>query len=294
MGCLFFVTSVCTPSVTFVVKCSLNTRAKGNSYLSNHMKNLKKRIQNNEPVIGCWLSLGNHLTTEMVGLAGFDWVLIDLEHGAGDEKDVINQLQALEHTKAAALVRVESNEPQRIGRVLDAGAEGIMCPHINTKEEAHQVVHGLRYPPGGHRGIAKMVRAAGFGKNFDDYLAHSNENTLGIVQIETVDALNHLDEIASVDGVDVLFIGPADLTMSMGIFGQFDNPKFKDAVKATVAAAKKAGKATGILIFNPDDYMVYFEMGIRFIGCGSDATFVAEGAKRVAEKLNSKRSETSK
>ena len=143
------------------------------------MKNLKKRIRNGEAVNGCWLNLGSSLTAEIVGQAGFDWVLIDLEHGAGEEKDVLSQLQALEHSSTAAIVRVESAERQRIHRVLDAGAEGVMCPHIDTTADAKKVVDGLRYPPGGSRGVAKMVRASGFGKNFAEYYSSANENILG-------------------------------------------------------------------------------------------------------------------
>jgi len=251
------------------------------------MKNLKQRIRNGEAVNGCWLNLGSSITAEIVGQAGFDWVLIDLEHGAGEEKDVLSQLQALEHSNTAAIVRVESAERQRIHRVLDAGAEGVMCPHIDSTADARKVVDGLRYPPGGSRGVAKMVRASGFGKNFAEYYSNANENIVGVVQIETPEALRHLDEIAAIDGVDVLFIGPADLTMSLGIFGQFDHHLFTDAVKATVAAAQKAGKAAGILIFNPDEYTRYYELGIRMIACGADATFVAEGSRNMAGKLQS-------
>ncbi|MEP7277436.1 MAG: aldolase/citrate lyase family protein [Bacteroidota bacterium] len=254
------------------------------------MKHLKKRIQQGEAVHGCWLNLGSVVTAEIVGLAGFDWVLIDLEHGAGEEKDVLSQLQALEHTDTAAVVRVESNERQRIHRVLDAGAEGVMCPHINYGTDAKKMVSGLRYPPGGNRGVAKMVRATGFGKNFSDYSSSADENILGIAQVETAEALDHLDEIAATDGIDVLFIGPADLSMSLGIFGQLDHPRFRNAVKAIVHAAQKAGKATGILLFNPADYAHWFEAGIRVIACGADGSFVAEGAGNMAAKLISARS----
>jgi 4-hydroxy-2-oxoheptanedioate aldolase len=249
------------------------------------MKNLKSRIKKGEAVNGCWLNLGSSLTAEIVGSAGFDWVLIDLEHGSGNEKDVLSQLQAIEHFNTAAIVRVESTGRQRIHRVLDFGAEGVMVPRIQTVEDAKQVVSGLRYPPQGSRGVAKMVRAADFGKNFIEYSNTANKNIVGIVQIETAEALTCLDEIAALDGIDVLFIGPADLTMALGIFGQFDHPLFKDAVKATISAAQKAGKATGILIFNPDDYNTYYEMGIRMIACGADATFVAEGARTMSSKL---------
>lgn len=250
------------------------------------MKNLKKRLQQGETLNGCWLNLGSPLTAEMVGMAGFDWVLIDLEHGAGSEKDALYQLQALEHTPAGVIVRVESAEPQRIHRILDMGAEGIMCPRISSPAEAQKVVSGLHYPPHGSRGVAKMVRASGFAQHFNQYYETARDTILGVVQIETVEILDHLDEVAAMDGVDVLFIGPADLSMALGIFGQFDHPRFREALRETVNAAQKAGKATGILFFNPDDYPVYHDLGIRLIACGADATFVAEGARSMARKLN--------
>lgn len=256
------------------------------------MKNIKKRLKQGEIVNGCWLNLGSSLTAEIVGLSGFDWVLIDLEHGAGSEKDVLSQLQALESTPTTAFVRVESADAARISRVLDMGAAGVMCPKVNNAEEAKKVINGIHYPPFGNRGVAKMVRATGFGVNFDQYYAESKENILGIIQIETVEALKHLDEIAAVEGVDVLFIGPADLSMELGIFGQFNNPIFLDAVKNIVNAAKNAGKATGILFFNPEDYKKYHDMGIKFIACGADATFVADGARAMAKRLNDFRYES--
>ena len=124
-----------------------------------------------------------------------------------------------------------------------------------------------------------------FGLNFNDYYKKSGDQILGIVQIETKEVLNHLDEVAAIEGVDVLFIGPADLTMELGIFGQFDHPVFLDAVDKIVSAAKKAKKAVGILFFNPEDYQKYHKLGIRFIACGADATFVADGARNMANKL---------
>ena len=250
------------------------------------MKNLKKRLKNGETLHGCWLNTGSSLTAEIVGLAGFDWVLIDLEHGAGSEKDVLYQLQALEHTPTAAIVRVESSESQRIHRVLDMGAEGVMCPKILNQEGAQKLVQGLHYPPFGGRGVAKMVRATGFGLHFQEYYDNSRDNILGIAQIETVEVLNHLDTVANMEGIDVLFIGPADLSMELGIFGQFDHPRFREAVRETCEAARKAEKAVGILFFNTSEYTAYHELGIRFIACGSDATFVAEGARTMAKKLN--------
>ena len=251
------------------------------------MKNLKQRLLKGETLNGCWLNLGSALTAEIVGLSGFDWVLIDLEHGAGVEKDVLSQLQALESTPTAAFVRVESPESPRISRILDMGAEGIMCPKVNNAEEAQKVVNHVYYPPFGNRGMAKMIRATQFSLNFNTYFDTSRDTILCIVQIETLEALDNLDAIAAVEGVDVLFIGPADLSMSMGIFGQFDHPRFVTALKNIIEAGEKAGKAIGILLFNPDDFDKYHNMGIRFIACGADATFVANGAREMAKKLNS-------
>ena len=251
------------------------------------MKNLKKRLQKGETLNGCWLNLGSPLTAEIVGQAGFDWVLIDLEHGARVEKDVLAQLQALGNSPSAVLVRVESAESPRISRILDMGAEGIMCPKVDNAREAKKVINGLHYPPFGNRGVAKMVRATQFGSNFNSYYENSKDNILGIVQIETLEALDNLDAIAAVEGVDILFIGPADLSIAMGIFGQFDHPRFVDALNKIVEAAQKAHKAVGILLFNVEDYDKYHNMGIKFIACGSDANFVAEGAGLMAKRLNS-------
>ncbi|MEX0884093.1 MAG: aldolase/citrate lyase family protein [Cyclobacteriaceae bacterium] len=250
------------------------------------MKGIKKRLEKGETLTGCWLNLGSSLTAEIVGLSGFDWVLIDLEHGAGEQKDLLHQLQALEHTQAGAVVRVESYHKERIHRVLDLGAEGIMCPRVKSSLEAEAAIAGLHYPPRGIRGVAKMVRATGFGKNFDGYKNSTPENILGVIQIETAEALLELDQIAALEGVDVLFIGPADLTVALGIDGDLDHPLFKEALEKITASAKKANKATGILIFDPADFIKYQDMGIQLIACGSDATFVANGAKNLANKLN--------
>jgi len=192
------------------------------------MKNIKTRIYNGETLIGCWLNLGSSLTSEIVGLSGFDWVLIDIEHGSGSEGQVLQQLQALEHTPAAAIVRVESYQRQRFHRVLDLGAEGIMCPRINTPEQARLAAKAIRYPPDGIRGVARMVRATNFGSGFNEYYANQKKNLVCIVQIETEEILKSLDSVAGIDEIDVLFVGPMDLSMALGVFGQPDHPRFVD------------------------------------------------------------------
>jgi 4-hydroxy-2-oxoheptanedioate aldolase len=250
------------------------------------MKNIKTRIYNGETLIGCWLNLGSSLTAEIVGMSGFDWVLIDIEHGSGTEGQVLQQLQALEHTLAATFVRVESYQRQRFHRVLDLGAEGIMCPRINTLEEAQQAAKAIRYPPNGIRGVARMNRATNFGADFNEYYANQKKNLVCIVQIETEQILNSLDSVAAIDEIDVLFVGPMDLSIALGVFGQPEHPRFIEALKATADAAIKKGKAAGILLQNPNEFKKYYELGFRFIACGSDSSFVRQGACDVAEKLN--------
>ena len=250
------------------------------------MKHLKKRITDGETLLGCWLNLGSSLTAELVGLAGFDWVLIDFEHGPGSEKDVLHQLQALEHTPAAAVVRVESFERQRFHRVLDLGAEGVMCPRIKTVEEARLAARAMRYQPAGLRGVARMVRATGFGANFKDYFGKGQENLVGIVQIETEEILSSLDAVAGMDGVDVLFVGPLDLSIALGAFEQKDHPRFLEALKLTVTAAERAGKAAGVLLSSPDEFPFYRNLGYRLIACGADSGFVAAGARKALADLN--------
>ncbi|WP_339901850.1 aldolase/citrate lyase family protein [uncultured Cyclobacterium sp.] len=251
------------------------------------MKNIKERLKSGEALAGCWLNLGSAVTAEIVGSSGYDWVLIDLEHGSGEQSDLLHQLQALSNTPATALVRVESHQKERIHRVLDLGANGVMVPQIKKAAEAKAAIAGIHYPPNGKRGVAKMVRSTGFGKNFDTYKSSTMENLLGVIQIETVEALGELDEIAGLPGVDVLFIGPSDLTMALGIDGDLSHPLFIDAVNKIVKAAKKGGKAVGILLFDPKDFQKYNELGIQLIACGADATFVANGARAMASQLNS-------
>lgn len=250
------------------------------------MKKLKARIYNGETLIGCWSNLGSSLTAEIVGLAGFDWVLIDIEHGAGSESHVLHQLQALEHTPAAAVVRVESYQRQRFHRVLDLGAEGIMCPRIYNVDEARLAVKAIRYQPEGSRGVARMIRAADFGPGFDEYYANHKDNLVCIIQVETEEVLDNLDSVAAIDGVDVLFVGPIDLSIALNIYGQFDHPKFVKAIKATAEAAAKNGKAAGVLLQKPEEFKKYYELGFRFIASGSDSAFVLNGARKTLETLN--------
>jgi 4-hydroxy-2-oxoheptanedioate aldolase len=252
-------------------------------------KNIKERLKDNEAVHGCWINMGSPIASEIVGSAGFDWVLIDLEHGSGSESNLIYQLQALESTEAVPVIRVESTEIARVKRVLDMGASGIMFPQIQDAREAALAISNMYYPPKGRRGLAKMIRATKYGADFENYYDNAKINLLGVIQIETLESLKHLDEIAAIDGVDILFLGPTDLSLALGILGQWDHPDFIQAVEAIGRAARNAGKAAGVLFFDMTQYEFYYQQGFRFLASGSDMVFVNNGAKKRAKELETQR-----
>ncbi len=242
---------------------------------------LRSRILAGETLYGTFVALGSPTAAEICGRAGFDWVIIDLEHGAAHESDLLTSLYAVGSTPATALVRPRSADRLRIGRVLDLGAHGVMIPRIDLPEQAAEAVSFMRYPPDGTRGLALSTRGAGLGELGHADVRAINQHIVGIIQIESPGAVDHAAEIAAIDGVDVLFVGPADLSHSMGIPGQFDDPRFLDALGRVVAAAEGAGKAAGILLFNMAVLRHHLDLGFRFIGLGSDGSFVADGARTV-------------
>lgn len=245
---------------------------------------LRARLGAGETLIGTFLNLGSPVSAEICGSVGFDWVLVDLEHGSGTEADLLAQLQALSSTPASGLVRVESHERSRFGRALDAGAAGVMAPRVDSAEEARRVVSSTRYPPAGTRGVALMNRAAGFGSRVGA-LNEADDLVLVVVQIESPTAVADAKAIAAVDGVDVLFVGPSDLSHSLGCFGRFDEERYRDAVAAVASACRDAGKAAGVLAGTPADAAGYLEQGYRFVGVSGDGGFLAKGAAAVATAL---------
>ncbi len=245
---------------------------------------LRSRLTDGQTVLGCFLSLGSALTAELMGGAGYDWALIDLEHGAGDEKDALAQAQALSAAGCASIVRVESTARQRVNRVLDFGVHGVMFPRIDTPADARAAVAAMRYAPTGVRGVAFSNRACAYGSNFRPYLAASGA-LLTIVQIESPEAVRNAPEIAACDGVDVLFIGPSDLSHSMGMLGDFTNPEFEAAIARTAEAAKANGKQCGILLPAPADLPKYLAAGYRFIASGSDAVLLNNAARALTQSL---------
>jgi 2-keto-3-deoxy-L-rhamnonate aldolase RhmA len=246
------------------------------------VKWIRERALKRELLGGTFLNLGSSLTAEIAGNAGFDWLLIDLEHGAGDRHELLLQLQAIESTPAVPVVRIPWNEPVIFKRVLDLGASGIMVPYVQTPEEARQAVASLRYPPAGIRGVAVMNRACGFGPDFDEYFTSAGSKLLTILQIETPAAIDCIDEIAAVDGADVLFIGPMDLSVGFGVVGQSDHPKMREARAKVVNACHKNGKAAGIIVSSEEQIEQVVAEGFTFLSYSSDSALVVKGMKEVS------------
>ena len=242
---------------------------------------LRTRILARETLFGTFLGLGSPTAAEICGRAGFDWVIIDLEHGAAHESELLANLHAVASTPATPLVRPRSADRLRVGRVLDLGAHGVMIPRIDVPAQAAEVVSFMRYPPDGTRGLALSTRGAGLGELGHGDVRAINQRITGIIQIESPSAVEHAAEIAAVDGVDVLFVGPADLSHSLGIPGQFDDPRFQAALDRVVAAAEAAGKAAGILLYDMAVVRRHLDLGFRFVGLGADGAFVADGARSV-------------
>lgn len=250
------------------------------------MKFIRKQVLAGEQLFGIGCNLGSSLTTEMVGNAGFDFIWLDLEHGAGDHDALVVQLQAAESTPAATVVRIAWNEAPRFKRVLDLGASGVMVPYVNSEEEAKLAAAAMRYPPKGIRGVSRSNRAAAFGRNFDEYFARANENLLTVVQIETAEGVENAEAIAAVEGVDVLFIGPLDLSTNVGVHQRYDAPEFRRALDAVVGACRMHGKAAGILVPKIDLLPAYTDLGYTFFVVGSDGGLIANGLHSLWERCH--------
>jgi len=241
------------------------------------MEYLKKRIQKGEILLGIGSSLGSSIVAEIIGSSGFDWIWIDLEHGIGGTEEMIVQLQAIERLPIASIVRVPWNETYLFKRVLDSGASGVMVPFVSDIDQAKTAVQAFRYPPQGTRGVAKFTRAAKFGTEFNEYFKSANSNLSLVVQIENSVAVANADAIASVDGVDVLFVGPLDLSVGMGIPQEYDHPKFVQAIKDVAEACKRHGKAAGILVPGLSRINDYIKIGYTFFVVGSDGGLIVSG-----------------
>ncbi len=240
---------------------------------------LRRRILAGETLFGAWASLASPGSAELMGRAGLDWVVVDLEHGNTTESELLAHLTAIEASGSVALVRPPSGERLRIGRALDLGAAGIVVPRLDTAEQVREAVTFLRYPPTGQRGVALLTRGARLGTVTHAGVAALNDDIVGIVQIESPSAVEEAEAIAATDGVDVLFVGPADLSHSLGVPGQFADAGYQDALRRVVEACRAHGKAPGILLYDHASFRPHLGLGFTFVGIGADISFVNDGVK---------------
>jgi 2-dehydro-3-deoxyglucarate aldolase len=230
---------------------------------------LRRDLLAGRRLIGCWCSLANPISTEVLGVAGFDWILLDGEHSPNDVSTFIPQLMALKDSRSAPVVRPSSNNAVEIKRLLDAGFYNFLIPFVESADDARRAVAATRYPPQGIRGVSVSQRSNRYG-TVVDYLKGINDQICVAVQIESRSGLAAASEIAAVDGVDCIFVGPSDLAAGMGHLGNAAHPEVQAAIAAVFAKAKALGKSTGTLAPVEADARRYMEMGASFVAVGSD------------------------
>lgn len=247
-------------------------------------KEFKNWLTSGRVQIGMWACTGSALVTEICAGAGFDWLLIDAEHAPNDLHSILAQLQATQAYRSAVAVRAPTGDPVTIKRYLDLGATNIVIPMVESVDEARQLVRAVRYPPAGIRGVgASLARVSQWGRDAT-YLSRADETITLIVQVESAAALDAAAEIASVDGVDGIFIGPADLAASMGKRGQQAHPEIVTAVERCIDAVRSVGKPVGVNAFDENLARRYIERGVQFILVDADVRIIARGSDSVVAK----------
>ena len=219
---------------------------------------------------GLFIASGTEFAAELAAHAGFDYLVLDMEHGLGDEGAVLRMIRSLNGFETATIVRIPYLRIEYVKKVLDFGAAGIMCPMVETAQDAKDIVDFMRYPPEGKRGFTGASRASGYGKDFKDYFARSNADLLCVVQIENANGLENIDAISAVEGVDVLFVGHSDLSLNLGCYSRFDDKKMIEAELAVLAAARKHGKIAGMMLKSGMNAQSSIDRGFTSLVLGTD------------------------
>jgi len=234
--------------------------------------------------IGLWSSLCSNIAAEAIAYSGFDWILLDTEHSPNELPGLLSQLQALKGGTASAIVRPAWNDPVLFKRILDIGAQTLLVPYVQNAQEAASAVAATRYPPAGMRGVTASGRASRYGR-VKDYLKKADDEICLIVQVETGDALSRLEAIAQTEGVDAVFIGPADLAASMGHIGNPGHEDVQAAIKDAVGRLKAIGKQAGILTVNEEEAKRYIDWGFTFVAVGIDLGLLTRNADALAKRF---------
>lgn len=245
-------------------------------------KSVKEKLRSGGVSIGAWMSTGHVSIAEILAAAGYDWVVVETEHTAIDVSEVLRLLIAIDGRGVVPLVRLAGIDPVQAKAVMDSGAGGVLVPMVNSKADAALAVASVKYPPLGSRGVG-LARAQGYGAAFADYMARANDESLVIVQIEHVDAVHNIDEILSVPGIDGTFIGPYDLSSSMGFPGELRHPDVLAAMRRVLDASLRHGVAPGIHLVHPDtardDLRERVAEGYSFVALGSDILLLGDASR---------------
>lgn len=247
----------------------------------------KQKIVAGQQLFGCWSALANPISTEVLGLAGFDWLVLDGEHAPNDISTFIPQLMALKGSGSAPVVRPPQNEPVIIKRLLDIGFYNFLIPFVESKEEAELAVASTRYPPAGIRGVSISHRSNHYG-TVADYFGQINQNITVLVQIESQLGVDNIDAIASTDGVDGIFVGPGDLSAALGYIGEPNHPEVQKVIQHIFARAKAHGKPSGILAPVEADARRYLEWGATFVAVGSDLGLFRSATQKLCDTFKKK------
>jgi len=247
---------------------------------------LKHNLQAGRVQTGCWVSLASHASAEICASAGFDWILIDMEHAPNELQMVHQQLHAAAGYPTPVVVRAPWNDTVTIKRLLDVGVQTLLLPYVQNEAEARRAVAAVRYPPRGVRGVSTNTRANRFGR-VRDYFQRAEDEICLILQVETRSALAQIEQMAAIDGVDALFIGPQDLAADFGQLANPAHPEVQAAIADAIARIKKTGKTAGILAFVETDAKKWIEHGARFVAVTSDQFLLARETAAVAAKYNS-------
>jgi 2-dehydro-3-deoxyglucarate aldolase/4-hydroxy-2-oxoheptanedioate aldolase len=237
---------------------------------------VKQTLKEGKKTAGAWLQIGSPITAEIMSQAGFDWLMIDMEHAPVDFMTLVSQMQAMTGGGAVPLVRAPWNDFVTIKRILDAGAYGLLVPYVNTREEAEAAVKACKYPPDGIRGVAGSPRAAGYGQNVSNYLPNANDQILVLTAVETAAAVENLDDILAVSGLDGIFIGPMDLSTSMGYMGNPGHPEVQAAIETIEHKTLGAGKILSTITGSWEQAQARYEKGYQMIMLMADGVAVGQ------------------
>ena len=245
------------------------------------MKTFRARLQAGETLVGTMVTLPTAATAEILADCGFDWLFVDAEHGPLDTGDILGILQAVGH-RVSCIVRVPECSEAWIKRVLDLGAHGVIVPQTNSAETVAEVVRHARYAPGGGRGVG-LARAHGYGFRFREYVQSANDETAVIVQAEHRDAVNNIEQIVRVPGIDAVLLGPYDMSASYDKMGQIDDPEITEAIRRVISTCRSAGIPVGSFGVTADAVRSYAEQGCQFLCAGVDVLFLGGAAGRMRE-----------